>query len=295
MRSRRRFLTTATLGVAGLASLTDDAIERVSAAASGVADRTPEDVAADEIFWREIQQAFTLDRTLINLNNGGGCPSPRVVHEAFKRYLDISNQAPVYHMWQVLEPNIETVRRRLAAEFGCDTEELAHHAQRQRGAADRAARHRPEARRRGADDQAGLRAHARHLGSARAARRDRRSSRSRSRCRRRSRRSRASASSRRSRRSTKVIHFCHITNLTGQIFPVRDICADGARARHQDDRRRRARVRALPVQAARPRVRLLRHEPAQVAARAASARASCTCGASSIAATWPLTAAAAGR
>ena len=23
---------------------------------------------------------------------------------------------------------------------------------------------------------------------------------------------------------TKVIHVCHITNLTGQIFPVRDIC-----------------------------------------------------------------------
>jgi selenocysteine lyase/cysteine desulfurase len=47
------------------------------------------------------------------------------VHEALKRYLDISNQAPVYHMWQILEPNIETVRRRLAAEFGCDPEELA--------------------------------------------------------------------------------------------------------------------------------------------------------------------------
>ena len=28
-------------------------------------------------------------------------------------------------MWQILEPNIETVRRRLAAEFGCDPEEIA--------------------------------------------------------------------------------------------------------------------------------------------------------------------------
>ena len=70
-------------------------------------------------------RAFTLDRTIINLNNGGCCPSPRVVHEAFKRYLDISNQSPVYHMWQILEPNIETVRRRLAAEFGCSPEEMA--------------------------------------------------------------------------------------------------------------------------------------------------------------------------
>ena len=87
--------------------------------------RSPADVAGDEDYWREIQQAFTLDRTIINLNNGGAVPSPRVVHEAFKRYLDISNQAPVYHMWQILEPNIETVRRRLAAEFGCDPEEMA--------------------------------------------------------------------------------------------------------------------------------------------------------------------------
>ena len=47
------------------------------------------------------------------------------MHEAFKRYLDISNQSPVYHMWQILEPNIETVRRRLAAEFGCSPEEMA--------------------------------------------------------------------------------------------------------------------------------------------------------------------------
>ncbi len=52
-------------------------------------------------------------------------PSPRVVHEAYKRYLDISNQSPAYHMWQVLEPNREAVRRKLAASAGCDPEELA--------------------------------------------------------------------------------------------------------------------------------------------------------------------------
>ena len=110
----------------GAGLVRNDGLRRASrrrrAAAEG---RRPADVAADETYWREIQQAFTLDRTIINLNNGGCCPSPRVVHEALKRYLDISNQAPVYHMWQILEPNIETVRRRLAAEFGCDPEEMA--------------------------------------------------------------------------------------------------------------------------------------------------------------------------
>ena len=47
------------------------------------------------------------------------------MHEAFKRYLDESNQAPVYHMWQILEPNIESVRRRLAAAFGASPDEIA--------------------------------------------------------------------------------------------------------------------------------------------------------------------------
>ena len=123
--SRRQFLQRATSAAAFVAMARPDIAARVADASRAVAGRTPEDIAADEDFWRQMQEAFTLDRTLINLNNGGVCPSPRAVHEAMKRYLDISNQAPAYHMWQVLEPNIESVRERLASEFGCDTEELA--------------------------------------------------------------------------------------------------------------------------------------------------------------------------
>ncbi len=126
MLSRREFVRVgAGAGTATWAALRSEGLARVAAAGVGVTGRSPEEIARDEDYWREIQQAFTLDRTIINLNNGGVCPSPRVVHEAYKRYLDISNQAPVYHMWQVLEPNIEGVRRRLAAEAGCDAEELA--------------------------------------------------------------------------------------------------------------------------------------------------------------------------
>lgn len=82
-------------------------------------------LAADETFWRTVQDSFTLDRTLINLNNGGCCPTPRAVHEAFKRYLDWSNQGPPLYMWRELEPGIESVRRELALEAGCDPECLA--------------------------------------------------------------------------------------------------------------------------------------------------------------------------
>ena len=123
--SRRAFLQRATGTAALVAMGRPDLLARVARASETVAGRSAEDVATDEDFWRQIQESFTLDRTLVNLNNGGVCPSPRVVHEAMKRYLDISNQAPAYHMWQVLEPNIESVRAQLAAEFGCDTEELA--------------------------------------------------------------------------------------------------------------------------------------------------------------------------
>jgi isopenicillin-N epimerase len=123
MVSRRSFLRITGTATAAAAA-TSYGIEEVLAASAQIAGRSAEDVAQDEFYWREIQQAFTLDRTLINFNNGNSCPSPRVVHEALKRYLDFSNQAPVYHRG-MLEQNRETARRRLAAEFGCDTEELA--------------------------------------------------------------------------------------------------------------------------------------------------------------------------
>ena len=98
MLSRRAFLRAGTAGAAALAAFTNDNLARAATAADSAAARTPSDLAGDENYWHEIQQAFTLDRTIINLNNGGCCPSPRVVHEAFKRYLDLSNEAPVYHM-----------------------------------------------------------------------------------------------------------------------------------------------------------------------------------------------------
>jgi len=47
------------------------------------------------------------------------------VLEAMIRDLRFSNELPAEHMWGVLEPRIESVRRDLAREFGCDPEEMA--------------------------------------------------------------------------------------------------------------------------------------------------------------------------
>src|ERR1043166_1930022 len=117
MLTRRAFLGAGATATAVMA-FTNESLAKVAAAAARARDAAPADLAMDETYWSDIQQAFTLDRTIINLNNGGCCPSPRVVHEAFKRYLDLSNQAPVYHLWQILEPNIETARRPRPAEVG---------------------------------------------------------------------------------------------------------------------------------------------------------------------------------
>ena len=124
MWSRRSFLRMAGGAAGATFALRSYGIEEVEAATAAIAERTPEEIAADESYWREIQFAFTLDRTVINLNNGNQCPAPSVVHEACKRYMDWSNQAPVYHRGMI-ERNIETARRRLAEEFGADPEELA--------------------------------------------------------------------------------------------------------------------------------------------------------------------------
>ncbi len=85
----------------------------------------PADIARDEDYWAEVSRAFTVDRSLVNLNNGGVSPAPAYVQDAMKRHLDYSNLAPTRTMWQDLEPRREGVRQRMAEEWGVDPEEIA--------------------------------------------------------------------------------------------------------------------------------------------------------------------------
>jgi selenocysteine lyase/cysteine desulfurase len=209
-------------GAAGYIAFRTGWLDRVASATAEVAGVPAADVAADETYWREIQQAFTLDRTILNFNNGYTCPSPRVVHEALKRYLDMSNQAPIYYMWNLLEPNVETVRRKLAAEAGCDADELA---------ITRNASEALQIAQLGIDMRPGDEVVTTNQDYGRMldtwdqrARRDRivvhkisfpvpTTNLSEL-----TARIEAAVTPR-----TKVIHICHVTNLTGQLFPVRDI------------------------------------------------------------------------
>ncbi|MBI1826468.1 MAG: aminotransferase class V-fold PLP-dependent enzyme [Planctomycetes bacterium] len=81
--------------------------------------------AGDEDFWAHIQQSFDIDRTWINLNNGGVSPAPRVVLDAMRRHLEFINNLPARILFEVLLPQVETVRIGLARMFGCDAEEIA--------------------------------------------------------------------------------------------------------------------------------------------------------------------------
>ena len=125
MTTRRGFLRSLVAATAAVPAFKNDALARLAGANAGALGRSPEDVAQDEDYWQTIQQAFDIDRALVNLNNGGVAPSPRVVHQSLLHYLTVSNQAPAITMWGWIEPEIEAVRRRLAANFGCDPEEMA--------------------------------------------------------------------------------------------------------------------------------------------------------------------------
>src|SRR5690606_23903635 len=79
MSTRRAFLgRAAALGTAATSFLTFEGSARIARAASLVSHASDDQAASDEDFWREVQLGFTLDRSIINLNNGGVSPSPRV-------------------------------------------------------------------------------------------------------------------------------------------------------------------------------------------------------------------------
>ena len=87
--------------------------------------RPAHELAGDEDFWYYVQQSFTTSPELINLNNGGVSPSPKIVQDAMKRYLDFSNEAPSYYMWRILDQGREPLRKDLARISGCQAEEIA--------------------------------------------------------------------------------------------------------------------------------------------------------------------------
>jgi selenocysteine lyase/cysteine desulfurase len=128
MNTRRDFLlhTGKTLGLAAaVVPAVSSLVADLHASVERVATLSPDAAARDEDFWFNIQQAFSNGRGIVNLNNGGVSPSPKMVTEALVRYIWQSEDTTAYTMWQILEPQSERIRKGLADAFGCDAEEIA--------------------------------------------------------------------------------------------------------------------------------------------------------------------------
>lgn len=125
---RRTFISNIGKGL-GLATLSSAYVmslqDRLFAMSNDFAHLSPEEAAGNEDFWFPIQQSFSITRGIVNLNNGGVSPSPRIVTEALIRYQWQQEDATAYTMWQLLQPQVETIRTGIAEIFGCDREEIA--------------------------------------------------------------------------------------------------------------------------------------------------------------------------
>jgi isopenicillin-N epimerase len=95
------------------------------AALAPMQGQSPAEAASNEDFWFHARMAFTVDRNLLNFNNGSVCPAPKVVQEAMQRYWTVTNLSPSHYVDELLLPETEVIREDLAREFGCSPEELA--------------------------------------------------------------------------------------------------------------------------------------------------------------------------
>ena len=97
----------------------------IEAANKRIADLTPLEAAREEDYWATIQQAYTVNPNLINLNNGGVSPAPKVVQDAVEQFNRLANQGPSFYMWRIIDMGREPLRQKLAELAGCDAEEIA--------------------------------------------------------------------------------------------------------------------------------------------------------------------------
>jgi len=81
--------------------------------------------AADEVYWNWVRDSYTVSRNILNLNNGGVSPQPKVTQDAQDKYNRMSNEAPSYYMWRILDAGREPLRNSLAQLAGCSPEEIA--------------------------------------------------------------------------------------------------------------------------------------------------------------------------
>lgn len=122
---RRNFFEAVGGALAGTALFSSAALKQVQAAVERTAHLSPQNAARDETLWRDVQNAVSVNRRVINLDNGALHPSPRNVTESLVRHTWEIQNAPYYEVREILEPLLSAVRQVLAESFGCVAEEIA--------------------------------------------------------------------------------------------------------------------------------------------------------------------------
>ncbi|MCB0701280.1 MAG: aminotransferase class V-fold PLP-dependent enzyme [Candidatus Kapaibacterium sp.] len=128
MSSRRGFVKNmaAILGTASVHTMIESALSSGIKAASIENLAMDEELrASDQIFWNWVRDSFTVSRNIINLNNGGVSPQPKITQDAQDKYNRMSNEAPSYYMWRIIDAGREPLRENLAQLAGCSPEEIA--------------------------------------------------------------------------------------------------------------------------------------------------------------------------
>jgi selenocysteine lyase/cysteine desulfurase len=127
MPSRRSFLSKAAMlaSTSLIPSLKVFSKEELLNLAVYKPEKSALELATDEDYWWQIQQAYTVSPQIINLNNGGVSPSPMVVQNAVDRYNKLANEAPSYYMWRIMDQGREPLRENLAKYAGVWSEEIA--------------------------------------------------------------------------------------------------------------------------------------------------------------------------
>jgi selenocysteine lyase/cysteine desulfurase len=126
MSTRRSFISRIGMGTVGLPILGewnslmstewDELFSHYSSSAN---------LTQNEDYWQRIREMYTVSPNLMNLNNGGVSPQPRIVQETFEHYNRLSNDAPSYYMWRILDQGREALRDALADLAGCSANEVA--------------------------------------------------------------------------------------------------------------------------------------------------------------------------
>lgn len=128
MKGRRNFVKqmAGVLGTFSLASGFNSIISGELQAAEKANSKMPIGMAAqDDDFWYYIRECYTVSPHIINLNNGGVAPQPKLVQDALDKYNRLCNEAPSYYMWRILDAGREPLRENLAELAACSAEEIA--------------------------------------------------------------------------------------------------------------------------------------------------------------------------